>query len=163
MDLNNRPYNPETDPHNNLGLDFAKSGSGGGNTNNQYEALVPMFPDFSKMSCIDLANQIDNMKQTLAAPSLVARDASWIIAYQKAIASATATYQTGCQHIPGAIGATNNLPGDAEAMLPTDKGTITTPDTATSVGALKNIPWLWVVLGGTGIILTVAGLASSNK
>jgi len=143
------------------------------------------FPDFSIMTCQQLEEQINAMKSTLAAESLVAKNAQWVASYEAAIKTATGYYDSkGCSlsspdggikqdvvvinttdnGTPVKIGTTN---ADTPAVVTTTTtvGTTTsgTPVVSTATtSATKKFPWLLIAgIAVVGYVL-FAGQRSSG-
>ncbi len=125
---------------------------------------LPTFPDFSVMGCKELGAQIEYLKQTVNAPSLVANSPEWTAAYMAAINNATALYNSkGCatsgdtqpvvvtvNNNPPLITSGTGVPG-ASAGFPTyggGGGGGSSAGATAATKAKKPFPWLWVVIGG---------------
>lgn len=143
------------------------------------------FPDFSIMTCQQLEEQINAMKSTLAAESLVAKNAQWVASYEAAIKTATGYYDSkGCSlsspdggikqdvvvinttdnGTPVKIGTTN-VDTPAVVTTTTTVGTTTsgTPVVSTAtISATKKFPWLLIAgIAVVGYVL-FAGQRSSG-
>lgn len=119
---------------------------------------MPVFPDFAAMGCKELGAQIEYLKQTVNAPSLVANSPAWTAAYMAAINNATALYNSkGCATSgdtqPVVVTVNNNpplitasgVPGASAGFPSIGGGGSASPATTK---AKKAFPWLWVVIGG---------------
>lgn len=146
-------------------------GGGGGGaddggivTNPPALAIMPVFPDFAAMGCKELGVAIEQLKQTMNAPSLVANPPEWTAAYVAAINNATALYNSkGCATSPDGppvnVTVNNNppvitssgVPG-ASAGFPSGGGGGGAASPA-ATKTKKDFPWLWVIIGGVALYL----------
>ena len=144
---------------------------------------LPVFPDFTIMGCKELGATIEDLKQTLNAPSLVANTKEWVDAYVNAINMATALYNSkGCATAPDGgsgtgggtppievtvnnnpplITTTSGVPG-ASAGFPAmgggGGGGSSSP--AAAAKAKKVFPWLLVIFGGAALYFFTAKKSS---
>jgi len=145
---------------------------------------LPVFPDFTIMGCKELGATIEDLKQTLNAPSLVANTKEWVDAYVSAINMATALYNSkGCATTPDGgsgtggggtppikvtvnnnpplITTTSGIPG-ASAGFPAmgggGGGGSSSP--AAAAKAKKAFPWVLVIFGGAVLYFFTAKKSS---
>ena len=125
--------------------------------------VLPVFPDFTIMTCTELAQSIKQLTETYNAESLVVKNPDWLTAYQNAINSATALYNSkGCAVTPAPDPklppvVINNNPPPILSGLPGGgivggSGSGASTPTTTSTPK-KSFPWLWVVIGGIALLM----------
>lgn len=108
--------------------------NGGGVMNPPALPTLPIFPDFTIMTCQELLNTITDLKTTLNAPSFVANSSEWTLAYTNAIATCQALYDSkGCALSQSGSGGT------------TDSGGVKSPP----IVLPPNPPGTTVIIGGT--------------
>lgn len=169
-------------PTDNGGID-----AGGGPKNPPALPVMPTFPDFTTMSCKELLQAAQDYKTTLTAPSLVAHDPAWELAYSNAIAQVMALYESkGCSINPGGGGTgtgggtggtgtggvdvtvnnnpnvpplvTTNVPGAGSIGGGGGGSSSTGSSTKPAAAATKSHLWWWVIgLGVAGYFFMNSG------
>lgn len=126
------------------------------------------FPDFSKMSCIELETTIKALSDKLNEQRLTIKNQDWLNAYQTAIENAQAEYKSkGCQMINAGAGTdggaaintdttnSNNSNSAKPVTATTADGKTTVIGTAadTASSLLTGIPWKWVGIAAGALVL----------
>jgi len=126
--------------------------------------VMPVFPDFSTMTCDQLANMIANMKNTVNAPSLVANDPAWTQAYNDAISKAQALYDSkGCSVKPPETGGIKTPPPSPDGIKnPVGITIVNNPaPTTTTLGGVPGAT-AGVPMGGGGFSGGSSGSATTK-